>query len=237
MDFYKFGQTCAWALFEKNAVSMRTLREVGAHLRTPLEALAPKQQKKLFSLAREVGGGGVLLPTSAQYTPLHRLHQRQRRAIQTPFIRQMLQSQHRPLHHAARKHPGLLVVTPDVARSFTPRGKTLAPQTTKDIRDVATLHEQFERAVPPSRLTWQNQLFSHLSPEVLIKERNLLGRLRGPGSREIRQTLGTIREQKEYPVLREMFQEAFKDPRAAQFLQGSARVPKAMRKRYRTLVD
>jgi hypothetical protein len=152
--------------------------------------------------------------------------------INNPALQSGVRAQQRQIAAHVKNTPGQVVTTPQVGSTFAQQARTsITPETKKQLQDVATLHEQFERAVSPKDVSLLGY-FSHLSPEVLLKERNLLARLHGKGAHEIKSTLGAARELREYPALRRDFQYAFEDPRAAQFLEGSQKVPKAMRKRF-----
>ena len=108
---------------------------------------------------------------------------------------------------------------------------------------TSTLHEQFERAVKPHLST--KRFYTHGNPEVLIKEHNMLSRLRGRGAKQVRAEHRALRRQPWDPEdvefgmvpgrteeegLRNLFVQQF-GPRAAQFLREGRKVPKAMRKR------
>lgn len=93
---------------------------------------------------------------------------------------------------------------------------------------VFASHELAERSVHPRNI---HPFYSHLSPEVLLKERNTVARLTGPGSENAKNFMGRLRDRSgEAQHLKNLMTSAFNDPRAAQFLEGSEKVPKAMRK-------
>lgn len=93
---------------------------------------------------------------------------------------------------------------------------------------VFASHELAERSVHPRNI---HPFYSHLSPEVLLKERNTVARLTGPGSENTKNVMNQARGSSgEAQHLKNLMTSAFKDPRAAQFLEGNEKVPKAMRK-------
>jgi len=100
----------------------------------------------------------------------------------------------------------------------------------KVLTALAGAHELFERKVNPRDGVAGMQ--GHLSPDVLLKEHNMLSRLTGEGSDHARGLLRSMRVATgEAGHVRGMVDEAFgHDPRAQQFLEEGAKMPKAMRK-------
>jgi hypothetical protein len=92
---------------------------------------------------------------------------------------------------------------------------------------AAGSHELAERAVKSKDVT---RYASHLSPDVLMKEHNLLSRLEGPGADYARKVMrNTRRISGEAEDMEALLVEAF-GPRASQFIQEGEKVPSAMRK-------
>ena len=95
---------------------------------------------------------------------------------------------------------------------------------------VVGSHELAERAVKKRHMA---PVYSHLSPEVLLKEHNLLSRLTGKGSDHARATMrGLRRTTGEADHMRHLLMEAF-GPRAGQFMAEGEKVPAAMRRALR----
>lgn len=92
---------------------------------------------------------------------------------------------------------------------------------------AAGSHELAERAVKSKDVT---RYASHLSPDVLMKEHNLLSRLEGPGADYTRKVMrGARKISGEAEDMEALLVEAF-GPRASQFIQEGEKVPSAMRK-------
>lgn len=90
-------------------------------------------------------------------------------------------------------------------------------------------HELAERKVP-----WRGYapVYSHASPDVLLKEHNTISRLTGDGADEARDIMRNMRKNTgESAYLGRLIGAAIPDPRAQQFLAEGEKVPKAMRKR------
>lgn len=87
-------------------------------------------------------------------------------------------------------------------------------------------HELYERGVKARHVA---PIASHLSPEVLLKEHNLLSRLTGHGADYTREGMRTMRNTTgEAEHMRNLLNNAFGE-RATQFLNEGEKVPKAMR--------
>lgn len=86
-------------------------------------------------------------------------------------------------------------------------------------------HELYERGVKKKNL---NLLYSHLAPEVLLKEHNLLSRLTGDGSDEVRSAFRKVRQTTgEAPHMKALLTSVY-GPRAAQFTEEGAKIPMSM---------
>jgi hypothetical protein len=98
---------------------------------------------------------------------------------------------------------------------------------------VTLMHEQYERGVKPRDVNLPYaQARGHISPGVIVKEHNLLSRLKGPGADEARGLWRGIRKSRgEDADIKDGFANIF-GPRSAQFLAEGEKVPKAMRKKY-----
>lgn len=95
------------------------------------------------------------------------------------------------------------------------------------VTGVAGAHELFERKTHVKNMLYRG---GHLSPEVLLKEHNLLSKLEGPGADSARETLRAVRSQRgDTADVQKMVHSAYGD-RGAQFLAEGERIPKAMRK-------
>lgn len=96
---------------------------------------------------------------------------------------------------------------------------------TRALAALAASHELAERRVRPKDIV---RFRSHFAPEVLLKERNALARLEGPGAEEAVRSLTAAREATgEAQQMRNLLTNVYGD-RAAQFLEGNEKVPKAM---------
>ena len=108
---------------------------------------------------------------------------------------------------------------------------SLSPEGRKAL-NVSTLHhEGFERAAlgKPKELAYG---FGHTSPDVLMKEHNLLSRLTGPGSLEAKGAIQEIRaNQGDAKALSSALTERFGPRAELQFGEGQ-KIPKAMRKAF-----
>ena len=103
--------------------------------------------------------------------------------------------------------------------------KLQTPEAKKAVTAMVASHELAERRVHPRDI---REFSTHLAPEVLLKERNALARLEGPGAREAADTMAAFRERSgEAQYMRNLLTHAY-GPRAAQFLEGDQKVPKAM---------
>jgi len=91
------------------------------------------------------------------------------------------------------------------------------------------LHEGFEKAVRPERI---RPVATHLSPDVWVKEHNMLARMTGPGAQEARDVFSKMRHSSgEAEAFSGVLQDAF-GPRMANFQYGQGeKIPKAMRNR------
>lgn len=137
---------------------------------------------------------------------------------------------------AARANPnaGRIDVDPGVVtQAFSgmaglPAGSRMAQRGAMGATTAA--HELFERGVKARDVA---PLYSHIAPEVLLKEHNMISRLEGPGSDYARRAFRGTREfSGEAEHMGNLLEQAF-DPRARQFLGEGQKVPKAMRKALR----
>lgn len=129
--------------------------------------------------------------------------------------------------------PGDIVINPDLIEKVMPalggrKGQPLSPAGKSALTGVITSHELAERRVKKRDIA---PIASHLSPDVLFKEHNMLSRLTGAGSDEARDTLRAVRRSTgEESHVRRIVGEAIKDPRAQAYLAEGEKIPKAMRK-------
>lgn len=126
---------------------------------------------------------------------------------------------------------GTIHIHPEIAArtaAATAGVPDLSPQGVRANSAFSVSHELAERAVKP-----RDALLGyggHLSPDVLMKEHNMLSTLTGPGAEEVRHLTRAMRAGSgEADHLRQAFTTAFRDPRAAQFLEEGQKIPKAMR--------
>jgi hypothetical protein len=125
---------------------------------------------------------------------------------------------------------GAIEVQPDTVNKFFPgvTGRTLSsPEARRGLTALTAAHELAERRVAPKDI---KRVHNHLSPDVLMKERNAIARLEGPGADEAREAIAKFRESSgEADHMKRLLTRAY-GPRAAQFLEGDQKVSKAMRK-------
>ena len=113
-------------------------------------------------------------------------------------------------------------------------GGKMSPEGQRALTGVVTSHELAERKVRPSNI---KVLQSHLSPEVLLKERNAVARLTGAGADEARKAITDMRYgTAEADWMRNLLTDQY-GPRAAQFLEGDEKVPKAMLRNLRRKIQ
>lgn len=133
---------------------------------------------------------------------------------------------------------GKIIVNPrgvntDLA-TWAKKPKLQTPEAQKALTSLVASHELAERGVDPKNI---QRFSSHFAPEVLLKERNAIARLEGPGAREAVDMMAAARERTgEAQQMRNLLTNAY-GPRAVQFLEGNEKVPKAMlrnlRRRFR----
>jgi hypothetical protein len=88
-------------------------------------------------------------------------------------------------------------------------------------------HEMFERGIRPAHAS---PFHSHISPDVLLQEHNLLSKLEGPGADHARQVYRALRKNTgEAEQLRGALRHKL-GPAAPQFLDEGQKIPKAMRR-------
>lgn len=109
------------------------------------------------------------------------------------------------------------------------------PGAQKGFNASVLLHEGFERAAArdSSPEDVGKLLFiSHLSPDVILKEHNLISRLTGPGAEKVREAFIKMRtpgRKSEGPFLEELIKQLYGDKFHFEYGK-SGRIPKAMRK-------
>ena len=187
-------------------------------------------------------GGALIVPTKRQMPEAF---------AQTPTaigVRKLRSMIDRIPHSAARKFSkdlepfteaprmrkqdgGKILVNPEAVQKIAPAvsgaREVVSPEAQRGLTGLATSHELAERRVAPKDI---RRFQSHLAPEVLLKERNAIARLEGPGAREARDILTALREQTgEAQHMRNLLTRAY-GPRAQQFLEGDQKVPKAILK-------
>lgn len=195
---------------EKIAVSMKEIRQAAKRIRGVVRL--PSHLEAL---------GGLYAPTTKQMTSAgtKKLSDLQTAALGKETIKQMEQVL-APLY---KKHPGKILSSPNVGRVLDP---TIRGSRVKNLEAFVHLHEAAERAATsrpiPASL--------HTSPEVLIKDKNLLARLTGRGSGGVKRSIGELR-QPEFDFLQQQMTKAF-GPEAQKFFEPGAKIPKAMRKAF-----
>ena len=123
-----------------------------------------------------------------------------------------------------RRSPGKIYVSKDAGKAFKP---SATKQEVKDLRTLFGVHEGLERRVKPREIEYSSL---HLSPKVMMEEKNLLSKLTGAESSK-KYLEGLRVAGGEYPLLRRQFDQAF-GKRALPFLQEGSRIPRAMKKRF-----
>jgi len=135
-----------------------------------------------------------------------------------------------------KANAGKIQVSPEMAgNTFATLARKRGPRRMAErgaMGATVAAHELFERGskkIAP--------VFSHLHPEVLLKEHNLVSRLTGPGSKYTRSVMrGARKRSGEDKFVRQLLTEAY-GPRAAQFTREGAKIPKAMRKNLRKKIE
>ncbi len=116
---------------------------------------------------------------------------------------------------------------PEEAGSLATRGLSGAGK--KALNLVGVGHEAAELTTPAKYVA---PFASHMSPDVLVREHNILSTLSGKGAGEARKYMRGMRDTSgEAGAMKELFQKRFGD-RGAEFLGEGQKVPKAMRKRF-----
>jgi hypothetical protein len=128
---------------------------------------------------------------------------------------------------------GRILIDPKrLARAFG--GGKLSPEGERALTGVITSHELAERRVRPEHI---QALESHAAPEVLLKERNAVARLTGAGADEARKAMTELRYGTgEADWMRNLLTDQY-GPRAAQFLEGEEKVPKAILRNLRRRIQ
>jgi hypothetical protein len=128
---------------------------------------------------------------------------------------------------------GSILIDPKrIARGFG--GGKLSPEGERALTGVITSHELAERRVRPEHI---QALESHMAPEVLLKERNAVARLTGAGADEARKAMTELRYGTgEADWMRNLLTDQY-GPRAAQFLEGEEKVPKAILRNLRRRIQ
>lgn len=202
----------------KYAVSVREMREAA---------------KRIGVIRPEVGSlleqfGGFTVPTKVvqkggRLAEALKIEAFQK-ALMGPEMHGQVQAALKPLI-ADKKLWGKLFVAKDVGKRLDP---TIRPGSSRahNLEAFTRLHEAAERAglknIRSSSL--------HGSPDVLIKDLNLLSRLTGRGSRGVKRSIGGLREP-EFELLKQQMMEKL-GPKAATFFEPGAKIPKAMRKAF-----
>lgn len=124
---------------------------------------------------------------------------------------------------------GSIIISPSGVQKALPAiagtSELSTPEAQKALVALTASHELAERRVAPKNI---RRFQSHLAPEVLLKERNAIARLEGPGGREAADLMTKVRESTgEAQHMRNLLTRAY-GPRAAQFLEGNEKVPKSM---------
>lgn len=212
----------------------RTRRAAGVRMGESIQALR--------------GGGGMAFPNVAagrkfidtQDAPIKKL-QSYAQSVKT-YLPAKLGRKLDSAHHTANKfmegrrlgtelQAGNVFVAPGIAdRNFSRVARTEGSKRSAERGAIGGLvgsHELSERAVKAKDV---NPLFSHIAPEVLMKEHNTLSRLTGPGADYARKTMRTARENTgEAKTMKNLVTRSYGE-RGAQFLQEGEKIPKAMRK-------
>lgn len=142
---------------------------------------------------------------------------------QYPVMKSLRGAARPELEALYKKSPGQIYLSPGIGGAYMP-GAT--KQEAENLRTIFGLHESFERGIKPFNI--ESSAAGHLSPSVLLNEKNLLNRMSGAGKEKA--YFEKLREP-EYARLKEQVKDAFGE-RGLAFLEPGARVPKAMKKRF-----
>lgn len=100
-----------------------------------------------------------------------------------------------------------------------------SPDAVRGLTASSIAHELYERGVKKKDVAL---LYSHLAPEVLLKEHNLLSRLEGAGADQARAAMRSFRQTSgEAPHMKALLTHVY-GPRASQFTEEGAKIPMAM---------
>lgn len=132
------------------------------------------------------------------------------------------------------QNPAALPPKNTQGKIFMPKGNVALPGSAgisgegrRAVNGMTALHEGFERSVRPADST---MFTTHLSPDVMLQEHNMVSRATGPGAPEARNVFKQMREGSgEAPALNEIFREFYGAKMPFQYGEG-AKIPKAMRK-------
>lgn len=209
MNYLSFIDELEKLCMEKSAATMKALREAASRIKN-----IKRPPRELAEM------GPVLMPTTRQgrSAGAKALQQFQAEAFPEEAIKPMLEA----IEPYAKKFPGRIYAGSRAGKMLDPAAGV---RRARDINTYAKLHEALERGTKfaPGSL--------HGSPRVMVQDFNLRSRLTGKGATGLKESTRGLREGEE-EVLRRQFQDAFKDPRALQFLQEGQRVPKAMQKAF-----
>lgn len=150
-----------------------------------------------------------------------------RRQYNTTFAKQ-LTSDPRPAAEVGKISINPTNVSNLFGRMGTQMGSQMpSPDGQRALTGLTLSHELAERRTAPRDF---GEFRSHASPDVLLKERNALARIEGPGAAEAKELISKVRESSgETDHIRRLLTTTYGD-RAAQFLEGDQKVSKAMRK-------
>lgn len=122
--------------------------------------------------------------------------------------------------------PGALLAS---VGAYASTDKPLSKAGKRALVGAVVSHELAERKVLARDYA---PVYGHASPDVLLKEHNMISRLTGKGADEARDIIRNMRKNSgESAYLGRLIGAAIPDPRAQQFLAEGEKVPKAMRKR------
>lgn len=186
-------------------------------------------------------GGGLAMPTGRQINPaLEQLDRNVQATKVQDFMRRIpLKSMQAGADNlellkvkpsdVPKNLRGAIVISPSGVQKALPAiagtSELATPEAQRALTALVASHELAERRVAPKNI---RRFQSHLAPEVLLKERNAIARLEGPGGREAAEVLAKARESTgEAQHMRNLLTRAY-GPRAAQFLEGNEKVPKSM---------
>lgn len=227
-----------WSELEKIAVSTEQIAE-GVGRVNPINLGGFSGLKRLITRPRETWGLVKMLGVRAALTgtldpAFSTMTKAQAKAHRATLRAHNLHQVPENLRESIYGYPGrIITLGPSAVAAQVAPGVKLSPQGKRAVHDIAVLHEAYERGVKPKDFHLSFSVNrGHRSPEVLLKEHNLVSRVQGPGSDEARKVFRDLRAGRGEAQELEAALVGSYGPRAREFLREGEKIPKAMRKNF-----